>query len=1081
MTSVLQQNKITKKTTELKALLCALLLLALNPFVLVNAEILSIDLSQIDIQTPYNISRHLQVLEDINHNITSAQIMAGIYDSQFSPVEKTAFITEHKNHRYWFRMRVNAASLPDDLRTDAVLYVPLQPVLIWHLTLDIYADGKKLNSAAVGHLEPFDGRDIVSKLYAFHLPLKDFSTLDIIGSVSNADTFIPAVLPFHLVTKDGFHQVEIQHLVIYMAFYAAMVALFIYNLFLFLSLRIRVYGYYLMFLLAAVSVAAVHDGSNAQWLFPHSPRSNQLLNLILGIALSQAYIAFIFNSIDGAKHFPTLLPYYRGVVAVGFLINILNCITDIPLFHGALNQIYPTTIMLSVLVLIILSFKRGIPIAIIMFAGELVMLAGANTYMLMYSGIAPVNDFTNWSMHWGFLGESLLLSLALAYRTRIAQRESLVNLERYEQLYQQSPVALFEYSFTERNLKGNLALAELFGFPSIADLPKNVGPTDFFNEEDRRKLPELMARTGALKDYEITIYREQTGELVWISLSMKVFNNKDGKPDRVEGTMSDITARVTKEEAAQAQRQALAENKAKSEFISHMSHEIRTPMTGIIGMAELLRDQLSQPSHRQYIEIVLSSASALLNLINDILDYSKIAAGKMTLESIPINLEKIAYDSLAIFKVIAHNKGVRLVLSIPPDLPQEFLGDPTRLKQVLINFTNNAIKFTSTGSVMLAIEYREPERYNVSLSVADTGIGISADGQKKLFQAFAQVNEDTARKFGGTGLGLSISKQLIEMMGGSVAVQSTEGEGSTFSAQLYLRCTDKLNPLIAAANTKALRDLSVVISTFDMVERHWMEELCRQYGFHVMSAEDLSTYKSTFTSIGELPDLFIVCRDTYAKKYAMFTKLQQRSASSSNGSSKGPAVLILHDGIAPLQIDLPRTAQLIVPFLQQEFAHCLGVLFAIEELRQTQPLHSLPLVIPAQKSLTILVAEDNGVNSLVIEKLLKRFGHQSTIVENGRLALDAYKKRLAAENPFDIILMDCEMPEMDGFEATQLIRQWEKEKDLPPIAIYALTAHVMSDELEHCQQVGMNGRLSKPIDQQALQQALNSCGSKSTA
>jgi|GEM_PF-1637193 len=511
-------------------------------------------------------------------------------------------------------------------------------------------------------------------------------------------------------------------------------------------------------------------------------------------------------------------------------------------------------------------------------------------------------------------------------------------------------------------------------------------------------------------------------------------------------------------------------NRAKSQFIATMSHEIRTPMNGILGMVELLRDTELTPAQSHYLDIINRSGDNLLVIINDILDYSKIEAGKMELEEQSFLLDDVVDDSAALFAAMASKRNVELLTSIEPSVPRNLIGDPMRLQQIVVNLVGNAFKFTKAGYIHLHVSLfqdEQPQTPRLLFSVSDTGIGIERHIKDSLFEAFSQADSATSRTYGGTGLGLTISKQLVNMMGGEIGVDSTPGQGANFwfTAQFRLHHQPPaFNSDLVLLRQKHLLVISDNTRLSAIIQQQcaaWQMQCTGvQNRFELWAAIDrCAASGQQFYAVvvdakltdGFPADLVRHIKERYpdfAWRFILLARNQHSLEADANFDHLIPRPIAMRRLEAAL---LGRMA----PRVHQETS-----LLAEDSI--LLPMHN-------PSDIKLLVAEDNPVNRLVIEGLLRKLGMQPDFVEDGLAAVHA-----ATDNStrYDVILMDCEMPQLDGFEASMRIRAWEKHHDYAPLSIIALTAHV---ELEHKERVfdsGMNYFLTKPITLDKVREAL---------
>ncbi|WP_376770958.1 response regulator [Marinobacter arenosus] len=968
---------------------------------------------------------------------------------------------------YWTRFDIRTRGT--DGVTEWILELALP--LVDEVRMYLVRDGELVHQNRAGYLDNWAERDLAVPNPTFRLSLAPDAVSTVYLRITNTNTFrLPISLwhPDHYIEKVSVDEV-VRGLLL-----GAVLAILAYNLFVAVSVRERSNIYYVLYLVSAAIFIVTEQ--------------------VHGIQLLDSRPA-LFNK--EYLHFQIIMTWFWGLLMARHLLETRErsadldqvlrlCLYSVVMtlvlslflpYHVAMEWIVIGSVVLSLVLIVVsyLSWRYYNPAARAYFFAWTLALVGFGVYALTVMGILPLNTLTNYSPQIGLTAQIILFSFALADRIKQVQGEALSwsqralsNLQRYQSLFDNAIEGVFQMSPARRFITANPAMAELLGYNSSRELLKrnpDVLETCIADDRLRRLVVQQLEARGTVKGIEAR-YLTRDGEERWANISLHTVYDADGEPAHLEGTCIDATEshqrqRIEREREQERLEKELARNsaEAKSQFLANMSHEIRTPLAAIIGYGETLLDpDLSDQEKHSSAETVVRSGRHLLDLVNDILDHSKIDANKLDVDVVSVNLPELLDEIRAFFAPRAREKGLDFSIICEYPLPEQVLTDPTRFRQIIINLCGNALKFTEKGSISLLMRC-DREQEKLIARVVDTGIGMKPEQLGRLFDPFAQGSAAISRQYGGTGLGLSISRRLAEMLGGSIQVNSTYGEGSEF--ELSIR-TGSL------ANVHFLRDASELSQR----RRGIPMVMAPRLSGRILCAEDNETNRRLVSLLVSRTGAELVHVGNGAEALDMALRdsfdliLMDIQMPVMNGRDATAAlreagvntpVIALTANVMSEDIADYRLAgcneHLAKPIDKQRFYETLARYLRVEA-EQGERL---------DRSFTgrVLVAEDNDDNRRLVERMLGRQGLEVVSVASGEDAV-----RRALSESIQLVLMDSHMPGMDGVDATRLLRQTGFRR---PIIAFTAGDQKETDALLDA---GCDGVLDKPIDNTHLQALL---------
>jgi len=879
--------------------------------------------------------------------------------------------------------------------------------------------------------------------------------------------------PFILWSERAFAKKTGKENLLFGMYYAGAITMIALNGIIALGVRDPSLVYYLFWIASLGVLHLVLNGFGREFLWSESPTWT---NMVTSIALGSAqFWGVIFSqAFLDTRSFPAidrLLKVSLGFGAVSLVSSFFLPVSwSLP--FATLSSIYVGT---TVVVAGVFAARCGIRSAWLFTASvtptiAAIWLKGAELF-----GIAPTTFLSTYGMQLSEVSGAFFLTVAVGRRITLerlekfeARNDALRNLQQYRQIFENAVEGMFQTSMDGAFVSANPAIARLLGYDSPQALiahVRNVRTDVIVDSNEAAAVIRKMRGEEWVKDYELEV-RRKDGTKLWIALSARTIRDVDGTERGFEGMISDVTERREQEQLRRERESAEAATRAKSEFLARMSHEIRTPMNAIVGFTDLALRTDSEARRVEHLRHIDTASHSLLAIINDILDISKIEAGKLTLESREFELGPLLDKLSALFSRMAVDKDLEIIVSTAPDVPELLRGDPLRLEQVLVNLLGNALKFTEQGEIELRVSLDAAENGTrvVRFAVRDTGIGVPPDQLSRLFAPFTQVDQSTTRRFAGTGLGLAISKQLAEMMGGSIDVESKQGRGSTFT--LVARFGAVTRRAAARRALPQVRGLEVLLVDDNPSALQVYAEMLESIQLKPTTVD--SATRALERLRGHRYDLVLMDW----KMPGMDGLRAAREIRSDPRYAKLPIVLMTaygRDEVAEAGRDSRIDA-----FLAKPIRPSLLLDTILEVLEPS--VHAAPAATTAApgvasrdpeaklRGLKVLLVEDNALNRRLACELLADAGIVFDVAENGEEAVAQVERAT-----YQAVLMDVQMPVMDGYAATRSIRKNAAHASLP---IIAMTANARDEDRAECLASGMNDVVTKPIDVAVLLGAL---------
>lgn len=1037
-----------------------------------------------DTDESYSINAAVRVLEDPSNSLTLNEVSQPEREKDFIVAREGPLNIGYSESSFWIKLPIRYVGKQSASEWWVQLDLPLLEYSEFHLISEMDGIPNRVVKKTMSYETPLQERDVnhVTQVYRFSLNKGEKAMLYL--KIKNNFSIH---LPLSIYTPEGFtNHVAVEEL-LYGAFIGAILIMIAYNMFMFISVRERSFLLYIFFMIAYL-IFLMTERVHGLSLWGDIPSILHKQNLSYYIWGSWFFALLMARSfLETKEREPGLDFVIKVLICIVILSMVITAYTD--LTTGIQWAVFCTMFYAILMVWIAYTvMMRGNAAARFYFAAWTLNFIGVVIYAFTVTGYLEFNFLTGNSPHIGIVGQLVLVSFALGDRLKVAQRQAvqanqqaLANMKRYRSLFDNAVEGIFQISLNRRFIDVNPAMANMLGYSS----PKKMirGVRDAISicyplEDDFNNVIKVIEEGNEVYEMDAR-YVGRNGEECWATSTVRIIYDKKNNPLHLEGTFVDITERIERERVERESEQARLEAEvaeasaaAKSQFLANMSHEIRTPLTAIIGYGEsLLDDSLSDEERQESSEVVVRSGKHLLQLINDILDHSKIDADKLDTEVMSVNLLTLLNEIKTYFDAKAAEKNIAFNLQYDFPLPSVIETDPTRLKQILINLCSNALKFTDKGSISLIVRC-EVLTEKLFIKVLDTGIGVKEEQLDKLFDPFAQAAPSIARQYGGTGLGLSISRSLAEMLGGSISVSSVYGEGSEFEVTVstgslenasFVRDRSELHYQRTRLQVTAAPRLQgrIMYAEDNEVNRRLIKQLVSRTGASLTLVTNGAEALEAGTRNGQSFDLILMDIQMPVMDGRDAT-LALREAGVNTPIVALTANVMAQD-IAEYK-EAGCNEVMAKPVEKSPFYQMLSRYLEHDGEAETLniPHKDVTSDMPALCG-RVLLAEDNADNRLLMTRYLAKLGVTAITADNGREAVST-----AMRETIDLVLMDQHMPEMNGPEAVSLLRQTGFSRP-----ILAFTASDESEELSLMTDAGCNGVVEKPVKISQLYQVLS--------